>query len=321
MDTDFEKYYSHIRSGGSGFCEQKRGLIAVWGKEAVQFLDGLISNDMKTLEDGTQMLAAFPNAQGRLLAVVRVLRQGDRFLFETEKATREKVFNNLFRFTFAGDFFVEDVSEQYRYFELFGPKSSPPYDHPVGETPTPLLRQEGSWVAAFRGRGGSLLVPISADDAEVFRDRFLKDGAVEISDELHETLRIENGIPKYGVDMDETTIVPELGIDGLISYKKGCYIGQEIIARIHFRGHVANGYRPDPVRTWSGSDRPPTGSELKSIDGKNAGRIASTTFSPKSGRMIALAFVRFDYLAEGTELLVLESSVTVKSLPFFDLLT
>ena len=82
---------------GPGFYEQKRGLISVWGKEAVQFLDGLISNDMKTLADGHQMLAAFPNAQGRLLAVVRVLRQGDRFMIETEDATRERLYENLFR--------------------------------------------------------------------------------------------------------------------------------------------------------------------------------------------------------------------------------
>ena len=76
MNADLENDYNHIRNGGSGFYEQPRGLIAVWGKEAGQFLDGLISNDMKTLEDGQPMLAAFPNAQGRLLAVVRVLRQG-----------------------------------------------------------------------------------------------------------------------------------------------------------------------------------------------------------------------------------------------------
>src|SRR6187549_1846000 len=104
----------------ASFYEQDRGLIAVWGKEAIQFLDGLITNDMKTLPDGASMLAAFPNAQGRLLAVVRALRQGDRFIFETEHATREKLFQNLFRFTFAGDFFVEDLSEQFRYFDLFG---------------------------------------------------------------------------------------------------------------------------------------------------------------------------------------------------------
>ena len=75
---------------------------------------------MKTLEDGRQMSAAFPNAQGRLLAVVHVLRRGERFLIETEEATRDKVFNNLFRFTYAGDFFVEDLSDRYRYIEVFG---------------------------------------------------------------------------------------------------------------------------------------------------------------------------------------------------------
>ena len=98
MSTDLESTYNQIRSGKAGFYEHKRGLIAVSGKESVQFLDGLISNDMKTLEDGGQMFAAFPNAQGRLLAIVRVKRQGDQFLFETEDATREKVFQNLFSF-------------------------------------------------------------------------------------------------------------------------------------------------------------------------------------------------------------------------------
>src|SRR5438046_10491393 len=119
MNTEDKKNYNLIRDGGAGFYEQKRGLLAVRGKEAVQFLDGLISNDMKTLEDGQQMLAAFPNAQGRLIALVRVQRQGDRFLIETEGATREKVFQNLFRFTFAGDFFAEDLSDKFSYFEIF----------------------------------------------------------------------------------------------------------------------------------------------------------------------------------------------------------
>jgi folate-binding Fe-S cluster repair protein YgfZ len=67
MMADAENAYQHIRSGGAGFYEQKRGLIAVSGKEAVRFLDGMITNDVKMLEDGQEMLAAFPNAQGRLL--------------------------------------------------------------------------------------------------------------------------------------------------------------------------------------------------------------------------------------------------------------
>jgi folate-binding Fe-S cluster repair protein YgfZ len=75
MNENDLKDYHQIRSGGAGYIQLPRGLIAVWGNEAVQFLDGLITNDMKTLADGEQMLAAFPNAKGRLLAVVRVLHR------------------------------------------------------------------------------------------------------------------------------------------------------------------------------------------------------------------------------------------------------
>ena len=312
MDKDFEKSYNHLRSGGTGFYEQKRGLIAVWGKEAVQFLDGLISNDMKTLVDGSQMLAAFPNAQGRLLAIVRVLRQGDRFLFETEEATREKVFNNLFRFTYAGDFFVEDLSEQYRYFELFGFDAEPSLT--VG-LPTRAEPPASAGGVKFTSRLTSGHF-IPSDIADNFRSGVIAASAVEISDELYEVLRIENGTPKYGVDMDETTIVPELGIEGLISYKKGCYIGQEIIARIHFRGHVAKQLTglvlSEPEAVDPGLL---PGAELKTADGKNAGRITSVAFSPNLGKTIALAYVRYDYLADGTELVTDDKKVIVTSLP------
>lgn len=301
MNQNTLERYDHIRGGGPGSYEHDRGLIAVWGKEAVQFLDGLISNDMKTLADGQQMLAAFPNAQGRLLAVVRVLRQGDRFLFETEETTREKVFNNLFRFTFAGDFFVEDLSDNYKHFEMFGDRS----------VPTAVA---GSLTFAGMSSRG-IFVPLGED--EHFVQTLMKNGFVEMSEELYEILRIESGNPHYGIDMDETTIVPELGLDGLISYNKGCYIGQEIIARIHFRGHVAKrltglvASEPRAVATGFLA-----GQELTTSEGKNAGRITSYVHSPKLERAIALGYVRYDYLSEGTELLAGSEAATVTSLPF-----
>jgi len=301
MTSDFEKAYYHVRSGGTGFDRQRRGLIAVWGKEAVQFLDGMITNDMKTLEDGSQMLASFPNAQGRLLAVVRILRQGDKFLIETEEATREKVFNNLFRFTFAGDFFVEDLSEVYEYFEIFGDSSNVPRGGDIV-----ILKSDFSLDCFAR--------PV---DGNAIGGHLAKSEAVKISDDLYEALRIENGVPKYGVDMDETTIVPELGLDDLISYTKGCYIGQEIIARIHFRGHVAKrlaGLTLAESPVPAGAEL--VSAELKTHDGKNAGRITSVTFSPKLNKTIALGYVRYDYLTEGTELTVGDTRARVTNLPF-----
>ncbi|HEX8638674.1 MAG TPA: glycine cleavage T C-terminal barrel domain-containing protein, partial [Pyrinomonadaceae bacterium] len=234
---------------------------------------------------------------GRLLATVRVLRKDGKFLFETEEATREKVFQNLFRFTFAGDFFVEDLSEKYSCFSM---------QH------SELSIQEANFVSFEAKFGKDLFVPKEA--AENFLTELKNQNAVEISDDLYEVLRIENGVPVYSVDMDETTIVPELGIGELISYNKGCYIGQEIIARIHFRGHVAK-QLTGLIFDDENADIKPNG-EIKSAEGKNAGRVTSVTFSPKLGKKIALAFVRYDYLAEGTELKVNDSAARVKDLPF-----
>src|SRR3954453_18782034 len=174
MDLDI---YNEIRSGRAGFYQQKRGLLSVHGKEAVQFLDGMITNDMKTLEDRAQMAAAFPNAQGRLLALVRVQRQGERFLFETEEATREKLFQNLFRFTFAGDFFVEDLSEQFSYFEVFGP---------VEDVYHPEVAEMFPGAFAFEAKhGASYFMPV--DQTEKVRDALINENdCVVINDGLYE---------------------------------------------------------------------------------------------------------------------------------------
>ena len=285
--------------GGDGYFEQKRGLIKVWGKEAVQFLNGLISNDVAKLADDAQMSAAFPNAQGRLIAVVRVIKKDDKFLFETEEITHETIFNNLFRFTYAGDFFVEDLSNNYRYFEISDSR----------------FQISNSKYIEFQNRYGvDIFVP--NDAAEEFLSQLKEQNAVEISDEIHEILRIENGVPKYGVDMDDATIVPEIGLPEVISYQKGCYIGQEIIARIHFRGHVAKQLTGLIFDDKNAAVQP--NDELKSPEGKNAGRITSVTFSPKLEKKIALAYVRYDYLKEGTQLTVNDSEAQVKKTPFVE---
>lgn len=297
MNSDFEASYNRIRSGGAGFYEQKRGLIAVYGGEAVQFLNGLITNDVGKLDDSGQMLCAFPNAQGRLIAVARVTKHQEKFLFETEEATHGNVYNNLFRFTFAGDFFVEDLSAGYHFFTVFG------------SLPLPLT---GSFLKFDSPAGRDHFV--GHDDAKNFLADLRNADGYRITDELYETLRVESGIPRYGVDMDETTIVPELGLEGLISYNKGCYVGQEIIARIHFRGHVAK--QLTGLVLASAGDAPIGATELLSPDGKNAGRITSSVFSPMLETTVALAYVRYDYLAEGTELKTGNHTATVKKLPF-----
>lgn len=301
---EFLEAYEAVGRGTAAFYKQKRGLVAVWGRESVQFLNGLITNDVAKLEEGGQMLAAFPNAQGRLLALVRVLRMGERFLFETDGVTHEKVFQNLNRFTFAGDFFVEDMSSGYDYFEVFNSPTDPP---------------DPGIALIFTGKASTdYFVHIDASDE--FENGLRASGAIELKDDLYELLRIENGIPKYGVDMDESTVVLETGLDEAVSFNKGCYIGQEIIARIHFRGHVAKrlaGLTLETDKLPANGNGGPENYELTSIDGKNAGRLTSMVLSPRTGRIIALGYVRYDHLTEGTVLKLGEIGATVKNLPFF----
>lgn len=296
-EEDLKNYHLIRDEKATAFYRQKRGLIEVSGNEAVQFLNGLITNDIAKLEDGAQMSAAFPNVQGRLLAFVRVLKAGDKFLFETEKATHEKVFQNLFRFTFAGDFFVEDLSEKFEYFSVQSSKS----------------KAQSSDAIVFDSKfGKDYFVP--NESADEFSDELKSEGAVEISDALYEVLRIENGVPLYGIDMDETTVVLETGLDEAVSFTKGCYIGQEIIARIHFRGHVAKKLTGLIFEAETANVN--SGDEIKSLEDKNAGKITSVTFSPKLGKTIALALVRYDFLTEETELKIGDLTAKVKNPPF-----
>lgn len=318
MNENFINEYKAVRENGLGFYRQKRGLIEVAGAEAVMFLNGLITNDVKTLENSSWMLAAFPNAQGRLLALVRVLRSGDKFLFDTDEATYEKVLQNLLRFTLAGDFKVQDLTGNFSCVSLRGKEveslkskvQSFVFPASENEIATNEFQGEESYIIkAFRASGFDVFVPQAP--AENFISELKTSGAIEIGGDAREVLRIENGEPRYGADMDETTVVLETGLTEAVSFKKGCYIGQEIIARIHFRGHVAK----ELTGLILDAQAKPN-DELKSADGKNAGKITSVAFSPALEKSIALAFVRYDYLAEGTELETNNAMARVKTLPF-----
>ncbi|MCW5961430.1 MAG: folate-binding protein YgfZ [Pyrinomonadaceae bacterium] len=315
--------YAAVRETGAGFIDfPGRGIIEVSGGEAEMFLTGLITNDVKNLESGRWMYAAFPNAQGRLLAVVKVWKLNESYYFETEAETYETVLKNLERFTLAGDFRVRDMTSEFTCFSVQGvemPKFS--FDLPA-ENRVVKTELNGSELIVLNcadiGKYGFYCF-VNNSAIEDVRAMLRDAGIVPVSDQAFEVLRIEAGLPHYGVDMDETTVVPEIGIDGLISYSKGCYIGQEVIARIHFRGHVAKQLTglvfedlPEPDASHEGL----AGAEIKTPDDKNAGKITSFAYSPTLKKQIALGYVRYAFLEEGTQLTTGDSKLTVKSLPF-----
>ncbi len=331
-----EAEYAAVRDGGAGLIDlSPRGRILVGGSEAVQFLNGLITNDMKTLAEGSWMPAAFPNVQGRLIASVRVVRLKDEgegknvsptYLLDTEATTHQSVLKTIERFTLAGDFRVTDITNETAELSLQGSNAANLLRSVMGEVAE--LAPNGAMVTLWHESGvtvvrashttedGFDLILDSKHAVSLWR-AFQEAGARPVGHNALEILRIEAGLPRFGIDMDESNIVTESNLDDAVSFTKGCYVGQEIIARIKYRGHVAKklvGLTTDEAVKLQ------AGSSIKSIDEKDIGRITSAIYSPRLDRTIALAYVKYDYLTPGTAVKVVGSDVEVAAqvteLPF-----
>lgn len=321
--------YQAVRGEGAGLIDLSDfGRLRVTGLEAVMFLNGLITNDVKALPDNVSMKAAFPNAQGRLLAMARVLRQKDDFLIFTEPVTAHSVAQNVGRFVFAGDFRVTELTRTTAHFNISGHQAAQVMSAVLGVEPA-CLTQGHSAIVDWYGHAVTVLrlarfatdgfdCIIAGEHGPALRYALLAAGAASVSAETVETLRLEAGQPRYGVDMDANTVVLETGQDDAISYTKGCYVGQEIIARIHWRGHVAK--RLAGLQCAAPADIAPR-AEAYAPDGQLAGRITSAAFSPQLGTTIALGYVRYAHLAAGTQLSIVDRNAhqvaaRVVELPF-----
>jgi folate-binding protein YgfZ len=326
--TNLASEYAAVRDGGAGvFDFSTRGRVEVTGTEAVQFLNGLITNDVKALADGAWMAAAFPNAQGRLLAFVRVLRRGESYLFDTEAVTHESVLKLLERFTLAGDFRVQDLTNTTATLSLQGARAAAIVSAIFGEAASLVehgriinvvwQEQPASIIRATHTAEDGFDLFVDASIAPALWDALIAQGAQPVGADAQELLRVEAGALRYGVDMDETNVVLETGLDEAVSYTKGCYIGQEIIARIHWRGHVAKRVSglilSDPTKIEGEA-------KIKTIEGKEIGRVTSAAFSPYLNKIIALGIVKYDYLAPETEVRVHvgeeEHAARIVALPF-----
>lgn len=317
--------YSVVRDGGAGLIDlSSRGRIRVSGSEATMFLNGLITNDVKTLAENRWMPAAFPTVQGRLIGAVRIARGKDSFLIDTDAESHEAVLKTISRFTLAGDFHVRDVTSETLLLSIQGKRAVEVVENVFATSVSDLPRNglvELEWqntpvtiIRATHTAEDGFDVVIDSVHSTAVREALVKAGAQPVGEDTFETLRVEAGIARFGRDMDETNVVTETNLDDAVSYTKGCYVGQEIIVRIKHRGHVAKKLTGLRLET-DGKIEP--GTLIKSTDGAEIGKVTSTTFSPKLGNTIALGYVRYEYLAADTNVMVDEGiAATVTELPF-----
>jgi len=325
-ERDWLTEYRAVREARGLLDRSARGKLAVTGRDRFTWLQGMVSNDVRLLEAGVPVVyACVLNATGHLLADLAIVRRGDSLLLDVARENREKIHRVLAGYIIMEDVEIEDWSDALACFSVQGPRAAETMAD-GGWRMADLSRTPNTVVPADHTGSGGFDIYLPVEDAPALRERLLAAGVPEVGETAAEVLRIEAGIPKYGVDMDESTIPLEANLEAThISHNKGCYVGQEIIARIHARGHTNRALTGLVLEGVMGPDTPllpyshtllyPAEGETE----REVGWVTSAAWSPARERVIALGYVRHEHRAPGTKLRIARAegdlAAMVTSLP------
>ena len=262
--------------------QEQRQQLRVTGPDAVSFVQGMVTNDVAALAVGQSCYAALLTVKGAMVGDARILRRENDLVIDTGPGRGATVKAFLEKYLISEDSEVHDAPEL-AVISLVGPTAKDvlaklPADAKVGE----------------------LLSPLGGVDVLVKREKLTEVRAAlselpKLSSPTLEVLRVEKLVPLFGVDMTEVTIPLEANLEHAINYKKGCYIGQEVIARATYRGQM----NKKLVQLLVGQSTPEFKTELKQGERK-VGWITSVVKSVKHGQHLALGYVHRDFLTAGT---------------------
>jgi folate-binding protein YgfZ len=268
------------------------------GPDGARYLNGQVTNDVGRLADGHACYAAVCSAKGRMEGDVSIALRAGEFYLDADPVLRESLGARLEKYLIADDAVFEDVSDLCNLSHVFG--ATPP--------PAP----EAGFVIAYSRFG------VPGHDVWISGPNpVIADATVEA--DVLETLRLEHGIPRWSAELTSSTLPPEAGPHMLaaISYTKGCYVGQETIARLKSVGHVNRSLvflRSDSAAF------PAPGVKLKQGD-HETGIVTSSGYSPRLEKGIALGYAQRQTAAEGVSLqadglnLTVAAPLTKKTMP------
>jgi folate-binding protein YgfZ len=286
----------------------ERGKLALTGVDRKPFLNGQVTNDVEALVPGQGCYAAFLTPKGKMLGDLRILDADDELLLDTERVSLQALFDLVRRFSIGHDVELHKRTLERGLLSLVGPRAR----EVAGAAELPET-EHAHVTAQLAGRPVRLIatdagvdVLCDAADTEVVAAALREAGAVPIAEEQAEVLRVERGRPRYGIDLDDSVIPQEAGLnDRAVSFTKGCYVGQETVARLFYKGKPNRHLRGIRLAAPVEHGTPLT------LDGKEVGRVGSAVVSPRLGP-VALALVRRE-APPGT---TLDDGSAVVELPF-----
>lgn len=297
--------YGVITDGGCGLLPRREdGKLLVSGPDAAGLLDGQLSNDIGGLAVGQGCRAALLTGKGRMLADVRVARRDDGYLVLTERATLQVLYDRLRAGALGWQAEIGKRTLELARVELVGPGADAVAAAAGYAVPGPDVHACSS--DAVRTPDG-LELYVAADDEDQARSRVIAHGAAEADEEVAEILRVEAGRPRWGHELDEQTMPEETGkVDEVVSFTKGCYVGQETVARLHWKG------KPNRHLRVLKLNRPARqGATVTAADdaARTLGTVGTAVLSPSQGPL-ALAMLRRE-AAPGDVVRVDDSLATV----------
>jgi folate-binding protein YgfZ len=254
-----------------GHRVRQTGVLDVEGEDRVAFLQGQLTQDVRGLAPGESRLAAALTPKGKLVFLARVLGLPDRIRLLVPEASREPAFAHLKKFIIFQKAAITDCSSEFVRIGLYGGRAAG-INFPQGSMPLPA---DGEFSA-------EVLVPASG--FEELGRLLARQGSAPVGEETAEVLRVEAGRPRFGQDADSTNLADEVGLEAAISTTKGCYVGQEVVARLRTYGRVNRrlvGFRfPDGLIERGSLLKLPEEAEPGKVE---LGRVTSAVVSPRLG--------------------------------------
>ncbi|MDP2606476.1 MAG: aminomethyltransferase family protein [Deltaproteobacteria bacterium] len=327
---DVAAEYETVRRAVGLFDLSHRGLLQFTGPDRLTFLQGMLSNDLRPLKTFDGQYATLLSQQGKVLADLRVLCALNSLYLDFWENLKDRIIEHLNRYLVADEVEIADRSGEYATLSLQGTNAETllrdvtgPADLPSQSAHHAMINLEGAAVCVVRAGhadepGFDLIIPNAAVESIARRltDSGKQFGIRWVGGEAQNLLRIEAGVPRYGIDFSEENLLLEVGLDHAVSFTKGCYLGQEVVERIRSRGHVNRklcGLSLD-------GQTPAESGDVIQVDGKEIGRVTSSVVSPRLKRPIALGYLQKDFWNAGTTVTINRAGAQIRAvvtaLPF-----
>lgn len=320
--SDIPTEFAALRSGAGVYDLGWRARIVLIGSDRVRWLNGMVTNNVRDLPINHGVYAFLLNPQGRIQADLYAYNRGEYLLVDTDQWQVEKLLSIFDHYIIMDDVEVSNTSDKLSAIGIAGPKTFDILRVAGFDVPglDPLQVRDERWrelgVTLARGDNEALdsyEIWFAPSDVNKVWEALVEAGATPVGSRAYELLRIAAGIPRYGQDITERDLPQETEQRRALHFTKGCYVGQEIVERIHSRGNV---HRMFTGFVLQGA-KPEAGAKVV-VDGKEVGEITSSAVLPGTNEQftVALGYIRREHGAAGKEVMIGNVRANVSNLPF-----